>query len=371
MNRQPGCEWKSGKWRSLILICFAGSLMLVTNLANAANATHDKGMLLFPHYEVHELLNSSITHHYEKDTSILLAQLNKLQNTTRDYCSGSGSLDLVKVQYSKTYLAWLELSAVVMGPMLQHNTIRQIDFRPMRVNSLERAIKKQPTGAQAMALVGSPAKGFPALEYLFAKEKIKAGSLECSYAQEVLQDIARSVNDLKWQRFDVQSSAGEEEAQASDLSVSLQLYLNQLIGGMHNLAWDYMEKPLLVYQDSVPSKQAASWPFSELNLTEKTWAAQWAGISQLLVVKGNTLPHADKQVVPLEAYLRGLGQIELAEALAEHSDKMTAAMKANNIAKPTSVEQSVLVAKALKSFLETEVAKGLRVSIQFSSSDGD
>jgi predicted lipoprotein len=366
MNPQHQHELKNGLLRGLICVVLAGFLLLMVNLAAAAKPV-DRSTMLFPYYGAEEVLNSAATHHHAKDTVVLLGHLEQLSAATARYCMGEGKLELVKKQYSKAYLAWLELSAVVMGPMLENNTVRQIDFRPLRINLLERAIKKQPQGAKAMALVGSPAKGFPAFEYLLTQAEFKAGTKHCNYAQEVVQDIARTVGSLKWQPGSVKA----DEDNAQDLGADMQLYFNQLVGATHNLAWERMEKPLLKNRDETATDGTANWPFSELKLTEKAWDAQWRGVADLLVVSSQTVPSADTQVVPLEAYLRGLGKIELADTLVKHSDAVAGAVRANNIEKPASVEQSVKALKVLKGFLETEVAKGLNVSIQFSSSDGD
>lgn len=354
MNFQHQHEFKNGVLRGLIWVLLASVLLVIANLAVAATKV-DRSSMLFPYYETDDVLDSVATHHYAKDTAALLAQLGSLNKATAQFCAGNSTLKRVKSQYSRAYLAWLELSAVVMGPMLEDNTVRQIDFRPMRLNLLERAIKKQPKGAQVMALVGSPAKGFPALEYLLTQAEFKQGSPQCNYAQEVVQDIARTVEGLSWQPF----------------NADMPLYFNQLVGATHNLAWERMEKPLLKRQDQAAARGEVAWPFAALGLTEQAWAAQWTGIAELLVVQTANVPDADAQLVPLEAYLRGLGKIDLADALVNHSDAVGATMRSIDTAQAASVDEAVNATKALKNFLETEVAKGLKVSIQFSSSDGD
>ncbi|WP_275269888.1 imelysin family protein [Limnobacter sp. P1] len=367
MNPQHQHELKTGLLRGLVWVVLAFVLLLVLNFANSAVAAKpvDRSNMLFPYYEVAEVLNSVATHHHAKDTAALTDQLEALSVATAQYCKTDGktqpaNMQQLQAQYAKAYLAWLELSSVVMGPMLDNNTVRQIDFRPLRLNLLERAIKKQPQGAQAMAMIGSPAKGFPALEYLFTQNNFKSGTPQCNYAHEVVLDIERTVAGLKW-----------DDAQA--LGAGMQLYFNQLVGATHNLAWERMEKPLLKNKDEAGANvtPAGHWPFSEFQLTEKAWAAQWQGIEHLLMVTGQTVPQADTQVIPLEAYLRGLGKIELADTLVKYSIAVDVAMRSNDITKPASVQQSVKALKVLKGFLESEVAKGLKVSIQFSSSDGD
>lgn len=376
MNPQHQHELKTGLLRGLVWVVLAFVLLLVLNFANSAVAAKpvDRSDMLFPYYEVTEVLNSVATHHHAKDSAVLSDQLDALSVATAQYCKTGGkaqpaNMQQLQGQYAKAYLAWLELSAVVMGPMLDNNTVRQIDFRPLRLNLLERAIKKQPQGAQAMALIGSPAKGFPALEYLLTQNDFKSGTPQCNYAHEVVLDIARTVAGLRWQTSATQ--ANQDDAQA--LGAGMQLYFNQLVGATHNLAWERMEKPLLKNKDEASANMAPAghWPFSEFQLTEKAWAAQWQGIEHLLMVTGQTVPQANTQVIPLEAYLRGLGKIELADTLVTYSSAVAVAMRSNDITKPASVEQSVKALKVLKGFLENEVAKGLKVSIQFSSSDGD
>jgi predicted lipoprotein len=354
MNPQHQHEFKNGVLRGLIWVLLAGLLLVIANLASAETKV-DRSSLLFPYYETDDVLGSVAMHHYAKDTAVLSGRLDSLNKATTQFCAGNSTREHVKTQYAKAYLAWLELSAVVMGPMLEHNTVRQIDFRPGRINLLERAISKQPKGAQAMALVGSPAKGFPAIEYLLMHAEFKANTPQCIYAQEVVQDIARTVEGLSWQPF----------------NADMPLYFNQLVGATHNLAWERMEKPLLKFKDQVANRDEPVWPFTSLGLTEQAWAAQWRGIAELLVVHTEHVPAAETGVVPLEAYLRGLGKIDLADALVKHHDLASAAILDIDADRAASVEQAVSATKALKNFLETEVAKGLKVSIQFSSSDGD
>lgn len=345
---------KSGLFPALGCSVVGGVVLLFNTLAMAAKPV-DRSTMLFPYYEVPEVLGSAVNHHYRKDTATLLQGLQQLNNSTALYCKGEAGLKALKTNYSEAYLAWLELSAVVIGPLLDNNTVRQIDFRPLREKLLERAIKKQPKGEQAMALVGSPAKGFPALEYLMLQSSFKPGSAECDYAQEVVKDIQRTVGDLRWK----------------ELPDNMQLYFNQMVGALHNLGWERMEKPLLKNRDLQAEHGTSEWPFAAVGLTTQAWAAQWRGIEHVLVLNSATVPQANRHVVPLEAYLRGLGQIELADTLVKHTDAVDKALRTNDIATPATVERSVKALRVLKGFMEQGVAKGLKVSIQFSSSDGD
>jgi len=377
MNPRHGGELKNGMVYAAVWVMRACVLLFLLNIANATAAAKpvDRSNMLFPYYSVAEVLNSVAIHHHGKRAAALRGQLEQLSIATAQYCKTTAQTQPVnkqalEAQYAKTYMAWLQLSAVVMGPMLKNNTVRQIDFRPLRVNLLERAIDKRPQGVQAMALVGSPAKGFPALEYLLTQTDFKAGTPHCNYAQEVVLDIARTVADLKWKAKSNQVTGDT----AQTTGEGMQLYLNQLVGAIHNLAWESIEKPLLQNKDQASAGVAGvqtKWLLSEFNLTEKAWAAQWQGIENVLLVSGQTVPQADAQVVPLEAYLRGLGKTELADALVKHVSAVTAALQACNMSNQASVDRFVRALKVLKGFMESEVAKGLTVAIQFSSSDGD
>jgi len=367
-------ELRKGVLQGLAWVLVACVFLLLANVAKPAEAADvpepfDRGALLFPYYEAPDVLNSAAMHHHNRLASRLLKQLQSLNTLTTQYCAGVAALAALNEQYSKAYLTWLELSAVVTGSMLTNNTVRQIDFRPLRVNLLERAIQKQPMGTEQMALVGSPAKGFPAYEYLLTQPSFKPATAPCAYAREVVQDLARVVSELKW--TPVENLAGDEDEQANALRADMQLYLNQLVGAVHNLAWERMEKSMLKASDQGAAGKGTVPPFSALNLTTRAWAAQWQGIEPLLVLGSPKVPDAVQQVIPLEAYLRGLGQIGLADKLVKRSAAAAVAMQANSLEKPEQIAQSIQALKALKAFLEQDVAKGLKVSIQFSSSDGD
>lgn len=369
MHSQHKNELKHGLFRGLVYILLVSVSLLLSNLTQAATSPQSVSAL-FPYYQAREVLNSATVHHYTKDTELLRQELKQLSRMTSQYCEGGThpiQLKDVKAQSIKTYLSWLELSAVVLGPLLQNNVVRQIDFRPLRVNLLERAIQNQAQGKQDMALVGSPAKGFPAFEYLVQQSAFQPGTLQCKYAEAVVLDMVRTIDQLNWQS-DISTS---DEEDSREVRSELQLYFNQLLGAVHHLTWERMEKPLLKTRDEGASKSAAHSTAIPVGLSEQAWAAQWHGISDLLVMSGQTVPNAKVQVVPIEAYLRGLGKIELADQLQAHCNSVNAAIKSSSLQDPSSVQQSIKTSKNLKAFLENELAQGLNVSIQFSSSDGD
>ncbi|HEX4843403.1 MAG TPA: imelysin family protein [Limnobacter sp.] len=352
-------EFKGGVLRALGWLVVLAALLGFWMLADAAQTKvtlPERSGVLFPYYESEQLLGSVRRFHFESQSRVLHKQVQALSDAWQAYCQGDGTLDAVRKHHQQATLAWVSLSAVVMGPMLANNTVRQVDFRPLRENLLKRAIATQPEGAQQMALIGSPAKGFPALDHLLFGNTAQAGSLACAYAVQVALDLDRTFVALDWL---------EPSAQ-----LDVQLYFNQLLGGVQRLAWDGMQKPWMQHQDA-GTQGPVSWPRSDTGLAGAAWVAQWQSLRNLLMVQGGGVPDASLQVVPLEAFLRGLGQLNLADALLAACVRADAAMALVDTRKPASVKVAAETLQALKATLETQVAMGLNVSIQFSSSDGD
>lgn len=336
---------------------------------------------LFPFYSVDQTLQSIAVHHYGLRQQILKQELKALETSASSYCRGKSTMAEVQTQHARSYEAWLELSAVVWGPLLKDNTARQVDFRPLRINLLERAVAKAPKTQSDMATVGSPAKGFPALEYLLHGEPAKPATAQCNYLQAVVRDIAVVIEPLD---FSVAGAGTVENPDAGNTgdNKGLQLYFNQLIGAVHILGWEHIEKPLLKAREQSPAKSPASgmatagaWHALPSLPAQAQWSARWKSIDGLLALDAglpaNQVPDPTQHSLPLEAYIRGLGQLALADELVQKTRQVRAAIQSARPAQLDSVQPAVTALKNLKAFLERDVAQGLKVAIQFSSSDGD
>ena len=68
MNPQHQHELKTGLLRGLVWVVLAFVLLVVLNFANSAVAAKpvDRSTMLFPYYEVAEVLNSVAIHHHNK-----------------------------------------------------------------------------------------------------------------------------------------------------------------------------------------------------------------------------------------------------------------------------------------------------------------
>lgn len=90
----------------------------------------------------------------------------QLHGQLQQYCDGTSSLEKVREQFTQASQDWERLSALAMGPQIEHRTARMVDFQPMRLPLLKAALRKAPKDLAAMETIGGPAKGFPALEHL-------------------------------------------------------------------------------------------------------------------------------------------------------------------------------------------------------------
>ena len=90
-----------------------------------------------------------------------------------------------RTAWVRCMLAWERLSAVAVGPLITRRSLRAIDFQPTRPALIQRALAAGP--GWDLALVGTPAKGLPALEWL-----LWAGPRQpvaCAFAQALAQEI--------------------------------------------------------------------------------------------------------------------------------------------------------------------------------------
>jgi predicted lipoprotein len=151
---------------------------------------------------------------------------------TANAATAESALENARRHWLNSLLAWERLSAVNFGPVLERRSQRQIDFTPTRPRMIEKAVKSAPASAADMELIGTPAKGLPALEWLLWVKPIQPASAECRYAVRVAADIEREAQALQ-----------AAPAPVADDSVVLGEWANQWVGGLERLRWSGMEMP--------------------------------------------------------------------------------------------------------------------------------
>jgi predicted lipoprotein len=266
------------------------------------------------------------------------------------------ALAQAKQQWLMALSSWEKLSAVSTGPPIERRSQRQIDFMPTRPRMIEAAIKSSPASLADLELIGTPAKGLPALEWLLWVSPIQPASAECRYAVLISEEIEREARALnEAYRKAASQKPGEEAAKAA-----LSELVNQWVGGIERLRWANMEMPVRVAMTS-RKKTEPDFPRHSAEATEISWAAQWEALRTLAAGSG----------LSLEAALREKNQDKLAGTLASVTLNTDKAMQGLRIADRSRLLDAARELAALKRLVEDKVAPALGVTIGFSDADGD
>ncbi len=257
------------------------------------------------------------------------------------------ALESARGRWTETLSAWEGLAGVALGPVLERRAARQIDFTPTRPRMIEKAIKSAPRTAADMELIGTPAKGLPALEWLLWSQPAAPSTPACDYAAQVAIDLRREAEALAAAR-----------TQATD--ALLTELVNQWVAGIERLRWPGMEMPVRVANTSATPVEP-DFPRHASGATALAWAAQWRALRDLATGGEATLAGS----------LRARGQGTLADAL--DAEVVDADLALRDL---TTADRARLIAVAkrlaqLKHRVEAEVAPALGVSIGFSDADGD
>lgn len=263
-------------------------------------------------------------------------------------CESPAGLESARAAWKHSLSTWEMLAGVAVGPVLERRSQRAIDFTPTRPRMIEKAIKAAPKNAADMELIGTPAKGLPALEWLLWTRPAAPGTPACDYAVLVAEDIRREADAL----------AGARLA-AVDAQTALSELVNQWVGGIERLRWVGLEMPVRV---AATSGKGASpdFPRAASAAFDVAWAAQWDAIKSLATGASS-----------LASQLRARGQSPLADTLATRVAQADAALSRLEGRNPERVLAAAQALTRLKMLGENEIAPALGVVIGFSDADGD
>ncbi|MGE0796873.1 MAG: imelysin family protein [Lautropia sp.] len=297
---------------------------------------------------------------------------------------------------------WERLDAIAVGATIARRSERAIDFRPVRPRLVVRAISDRGTAAEppdaaALAAVGTPAKGLPALEWLLWAPDAPHDAAACRYAVGVAREVAREAAALAaahaadaardWQQDGEAAAARATEA------------VNQWLAGLEALRWRQLGKPLAV----VESQPAAPldthrdiWPRPPSASHRAAWQARWQSLRALAAGAAPTdgfgpQPAVAPALISLEALLRGRGRNADADAWATaigRADRALAALLAvpagvakraagsadtDAAALPSRATMRAAVAAldAVRRLMQARIAPALQVTLGFSDADGD
>lgn len=307
------------------------------------------------------------------------SQSERLVQVTEHFCQGNAPLAAVRKQWQTTQVSWEALLTPSVGPLVSRRSQRQIDFWPTRPKLIARALKANPQNQLDMELVGTPAKGLPAMEWLLdqwpATSQDKPSASECQYVTLVAQGIADEALALNiafaalatkdWTDSPTQASAAMSE------------WVNQWLAGLERLRWAQIEKPIVAYQTSQSNSKNEQIAFARLSMASNLagWKAQWQSLltqARLTEAQYRNPPKPGQALVPIEALLVGRGELALAGRWVAALDKVSATLA---VLKPdASAKELLAVAQQMKTvslLFQNQVVSVLGTPLGFSDADGD
>lgn len=292
----------------------------------------------------------------------LVADSAHLTSALQSYCAASSQdspkgLEAARKAWNTSLGAWERLSAVSIGLMLDYRMQGKLDFTPSRPRMIVKAVEAAPESAADMDRIGTPAKGFPALEWLLWTKPVQPASAGCRYAVQVAMEIEREARFMETGFRE--AAAGVLDAAAAKKAVSD--WVNQWVGGLEHLRWGDMEKPARKAA-TTGSDVRPDYPRSASGATAASWAAQWEALRALAEGAG---PGS------LASMLRARQQGQLADGLAGTVGRANKAMAGLGGNDPNRVLTAARELSTLKRFVEDKVAPALDVRIGFSDADGD
>jgi hypothetical protein len=353
-----------------LLSSLAGAQTVVTEPAGAQIASQP-----MPYYTAEETLQGVYRHRLPA-LALAFEQFSvRLVNRTNKHCKGQATLADLRTEWQQTLVSWQALASPELGPLLARRSQREIDFWPTRERLLRQALEKAPQTLAEMERVGTPAKGFPAMEQVLTTASgLALTPATCHYAGLVAQGIvaeARTLNTAFAALAKKNWSETPEDARSAFAE-----WINQWLGGLERLRWAHIEKPIQTHRTAgAISTEPVAFPRLTRAANLADWRAQWQSLQAM--ARLGTGQHANPPVpgealIPIEALLRGKGQLLLAQRWAQAIDLASADLAALT---PQSSDNALLATaqhmKALTVLFQNEIAAALDVPLGFSSADGD
>lgn len=341
-----------------------GALALVTLPAVPALA-----QVAFPYYRGEDALQGLYAQHMPALARAFEARARALTAAVREQCTQVEPAMLLQV-WRQTLQAWLALSAPAVGPVVTRRSQRQIDFWPMRPPLLQKALDGQPRTLADMARVGTPAKGFPAMEALLLAKPVDART--CGYLTLVAEGIEAEASALRnaFDQLAIRDWTEDEEGARTAFAE----WINQWLGGLERLRWIEIEQPV---QRARTAGQGRPPVFARRSMDDNlaAWRTQWQALrnqARLAPGQQDAPPQPGRDLIPIEALLMGKGQMALAQRWAQAIDSVDRAL-ATLPARPEGDEWMALSAtmKKLTALYQQDIASALDVPLGFSDTDGD
>lgn len=297
-----------------------------------------------------------------------LCVADKATNPAANPAAEAAAREQARARWLEALASWETLTAVAVGPVITRRSLRAIDFQPARPRLIERAIAAAPKTAADMEKVGSPAKGFPALEWLLWTQPIQPATPACDYAFQVSREIDAEAKGLA-EGFAALADRdwNDEEAEAAAVA-GMGEAVGQWVGGVERLRWQRIERPL---REARSRGQPPVFARSASGADRVAWLAEWQGIKALALEQAAEPVAPGAGVVVLETFLRSRGALEIADRFRAgvlETDRKMAAIDPANEATLTAASAAL---DRIKRLVEADAAPALQVRIGFSDADGD
>lgn len=347
-----------------------GGLGLVLGLAGIAPA---QAQIAVPYYSAGHFV-TGLYRDFEQARAADFATAGKtLSGAVETLCkadtaAAAQALAQAREQWQQALVRWERLSAVTVGPLVARRSLRAIDFHPMRPKSVERAIAGAPKTEDQMILIGAPAKGLPALEWLLWTKPVAPATPACDYAIQVSRDIGREAVAL---RADFDALAGRDwtsEEEDAPAVAAMTEAISQWVGGIERLRWGRIEKPL---RESTSRGKAPSFVREASGADRAGWQADWDSLRTLAIEQAAEPVAPGAGLVPIETFLRGRGALDVADRFRAAVLAADAPMAAIDPSRPDSLNAATGALEKVKRIVEADAAPALQVRIGFSDADGD
>ena len=327
------------------------------------------GVRAFPFYSGEDALQGLYGQHLPPLARDFEVHAAALTAAARQHCATPATVPPLQEAWRKALLSWQALSSPALGPVIERRSQRQIDFWPPRPNLLDKALLNKPASLADMERIGTPAKGFPAMELLLAG---KPNPTHCPYLVLIAEGIEAEARALRVE-FDAMAAHDWTSDENAARAVFAE-WINQWLGGLERLRWTQIEQPVQKARTAGKGQRAGfARQTAADNATE--WRAQWQALraqARLTPEQQRQPPQPGRGLIPIEALLMGKGHIALAQRWAQALDAADAGM-ARLPAKASDMDLMALsrVLKGATMLFQTEVAAALDVPLGFSDADGD
>lgn len=349
-----------------------GGLLAATAFASTAPrlSAQTGGALAFPYYSGEDALQGLYRQHMPPLARAFETRAQALSAAARRHCAGPASLPALRAAWREALLAWQALSSPALGPVIERRSQRQIDFWPARPALLAKALERAPQSLADMEPIGSPAKGFPAMELLLAG---KPSPAHCPYLALLAEGIEAEATAL---RAGFDALAARDWTRDEDAArTAFGEWINQWLGGLERLRWIHIEQP--VQRARTAGTPGHTPEFARLALADDLaeWRVQWQALraqARLRPQQVRQPPQPGQGLLAIEALLMGKGHIALAQRWGKAIDAADAAFE-HLPARPDAPTLMALskTLKGVTTLYQGEVATALDVPLGFSDADGD